>query len=135
MEDGYEKPFEIWGKYKRVLHSGNGKVLFHEREVWWCSLGINVGSEQDGKHEYFERPVLILKKFSRDVFLAAPITSNQRIGPYYFQLPIKGKQGSIVLSQIRTVSVKRLNRLMCKIPQNHFEEIRERLCYIIKHHI
>jgi len=24
---------------------------FSEREIWWCSVGVNVGHEADSKHE------------------------------------------------------------------------------------
>ncbi len=30
----------------------------------WCSIGINVGDEEDGKNELYERPVLVIKKFN-----------------------------------------------------------------------
>jgi len=58
--------FIAWSKLKVRLHikPDNG-VYFREREIWWASLGANIGYEQDGKHENFERPVLVLKKFSR----------------------------------------------------------------------
>ena len=31
-----------------------------EREIWWCSVGLNVGTEIYGKGEDFARPVLII---------------------------------------------------------------------------
>ena len=57
------------------------KPKFSERDIWWCSLGENVGYEQDGKHENFERPILILRKFSQDMFLGAPLTSSEKEHP------------------------------------------------------
>jgi mRNA interferase MazF len=46
--------------------------LFKERDIWWVSIGVNVGFEEDGKHEKFLRPVLILKKFNKELFLGIP---------------------------------------------------------------
>lgn len=57
------KDFDTWSKEKKTLEQeGHDSLVFHEREIWWCSIGINVGDEQDGKNERFERPVLVLKK-------------------------------------------------------------------------
>lgn len=52
------------------------EIKIREGEIRWCRLGMNIGSETQGKGSYFERPVLILKKFSRDVFLGIPVTSK-----------------------------------------------------------
>ena len=54
------KDFDSWNKEKKGLENvGHDILSFHEREIWWCSIGINLGDEQDGKNELFERPVLI----------------------------------------------------------------------------
>ena len=58
-----QKKFIEWHCLKEVLQNKNTKVYFAEREVWYCSLGSNIGNEQDGKHQLFERPVLIYRKF------------------------------------------------------------------------
>ena len=46
-----EKDFDKWNESKKVIHHNNEDKFYHEREVWWCSLGINIGFEQDGKDE------------------------------------------------------------------------------------
>ena len=62
-----EKDFQKWHSEKEKLHARSNAPFFHEREIWWCSLGLNVGFEQDGKNDNFERPVLVLRRFNRDV--------------------------------------------------------------------
>ena len=69
-----EKDFLKWHKRKEKLHIEGARVFFHEREVWWCSLGYNVGFEQDGKGYNFARPIIIFKKFNNEVFWAVPLT-------------------------------------------------------------
>ena len=60
------KDFDNWNKEKKILEStANETLVFHEREIWWCSIGLNVGDEQDGKNDYFERPVLVIRKFNK----------------------------------------------------------------------
>jgi hypothetical protein len=59
-----EKDFDRWNERKKRIDRHDDEILFHEREIWWSSLGVNVGSEQDGIAANFERPVL--KPWSRD---------------------------------------------------------------------
>lgn len=53
------KDFDKWNRYKKVIDNNDRIVNFHEREVWWVSVGINVGSEQDSYSENFGRPVIL----------------------------------------------------------------------------
>lgn len=115
-----EKDFDEWNRHKKILNRREQPPFFHERDIWWCALGVNLGSEQDGTGHQFSLPVLILKKFSRDVLWAVPLTKNQATGAYYYQLkPWKTIRSNEVLSQLRLVSAKRLLR---RIPQRVGEE-------------
>lgn len=129
------KNYENWHLLKSNLESidfekinkkgelENPKPMFRERDIWWCSIGENLWYEQDGKHENYERPVLILKKFSQDMFLWVPLTSNEKSHPLKFPYQINEKDGCINLTQSRTMSVKRLHRRMGKMSEQHFTEI------------
>ena len=60
-----EKDFNLWNSEKQNIDRKFLKdFYFSEREIWWCSVGINVGVEVNGKNSKFERPVLVLKKFN-----------------------------------------------------------------------
>ena len=41
------KDFQKWHNKKEILHGAISRVFFHEREVWWRSLGVNIGFEQN----------------------------------------------------------------------------------------
>lgn len=62
------------------MHASEGEILFYEREIWWCSLGVNIGFEQDGTNDLFERPVLVIKKIQprRALGLAAHAHSQAK---------------------------------------------------------
>ncbi len=61
-----QKDFDRWNNQKKVIQQLNNQgILFSEREVWWCALGENIGDEENGKNELFERPVLIIRKCRR----------------------------------------------------------------------
>jgi mRNA interferase MazF len=121
------KNYTNWHICKTLLESENFEVRkkpkFSERDIWWCSFGENVGYEQDGKHENFERPVLVLKKFSQDMLLGAPLTTSEKDHPLRVPYTIGEIVGSVNLTQIRTLSVKRLHRRMWKMSEWPFEEI------------
>ncbi|MDO8512513.1 MAG: hypothetical protein Q7S57_04525 [bacterium] len=55
-----DKDFNQWNEKKKKLHNRSDAPFFHKREMWWCSLGANIGSEQDGSGEEYYRPVLIV---------------------------------------------------------------------------
>ena len=74
-----QKDFDGWNTRKKSINERDTKdVYFYEREIWWCSLGANVGFEQDGTDEFFERPVVIIKKYNPQIFLAVPLSTTSK---------------------------------------------------------
>jgi mRNA-degrading endonuclease toxin of MazEF toxin-antitoxin module len=118
----YIKDFELWTT-KKIKINDRTNVFFEERQVWWCSLGVNVGAEIDGKNHNFERPILILKKYSKNTFLAVPLSSTIRNGKHYFDITTNGDQGQLLFNQAKTMDSKRLLRKISKISSKKFLEI------------
>ena len=118
-----QKDFDGWNKLKKSLDSNARPEYFHERDIWFCSIGINIGSEQNGHNENFERPVLILKKWSNDTFVGLPLTSKLKKGNYFFDLSTKEEVSIVLLCQIRTLDRKRLLRKIDVLPRAKFNEI------------
>ena len=114
------KDFDQWNALKKHIHQKRFLAFVHAREVWWCSLGLNVGTEQDGKHTAFERPVLILRKFNRESVLIAPITSRLKRTPYYVRFPHDGIEYAVIISQVRLISTRRLRRRIFRMPEDMF---------------
>lgn len=125
------KDFINWIQYKIIIHNKPQLVSFKEREIWWCSIGINVGTEQDGKNQKFNRPVLIVKKFNNRQFWGIPLTTKQPKNNYfYYELKIKGKISYANLTQLRVLDVNRLNNALdkeYKVPTKVFNQILDRL--------
>jgi mRNA interferase MazF len=130
------KDYSTWHRLKRKIDAIDygmlddaekliyTKHMYREREIWWCSIWENIWHEQDGKNEQFERPVLILRKFSQDVFLGIPMTSTTKNHPFYFPYTLGETPGSFILSQARILSVKRLQRKMSSIWREIYTEIK-----------
>lgn len=54
--------FDIWNEEKKLITAKNSDNFYvNKKEIWYVKLGINIGSESNGK-KYFRRPVLVLKK-------------------------------------------------------------------------
>ena len=121
--------FNQWNIYKQKLEDKTSIPEFQVREIWWCALGKNIGHEQDGKNELFERPILILQKFNKEVCIVVPLTSSIKEGKYYHTLESYGSQ--LILSQIRLISAKRLLRFINTISRSEFYKIRIKIKSII----
>ena len=92
-----EKDFDRWNDRKKEVDRSTFADFVNEREVWWCTLGINVGSEQDGSPEFFERPVLVIRKFNKDTVLVVPLTSSPRRTAYHIAVRHEGIDLPLVL--------------------------------------
>ncbi len=127
----YIKEFSEWNELKIILDSkSSDKFVVHESSVWLMSVGVNVGSEIDGKGAAFCRPVLILKKISKDVFFGVPISTKLHENIYrYTFLFLEGKSVA-VLSQLRSFDKKRCIRYIGKISEKELSNIKKRLMYI-----
>jgi mRNA interferase MazF len=127
-----EKDFDAWTIKKKEVESSDIKIICNEREIWWCSLGLNIGHEQDGKNEAFERPVLILRKFSKFTCLCVPLTTSNKNNFFYKPIPSLGEGNFIITSQIKLISTKRLIRRFEKIISwKDFREIKKAIHNLI----
>ena len=121
------KDFLGWCELKAKINEHYKTPTFQEREIWWCSIGTNIGHEEDGKGLYYRRPVLIIRKFNRRIFWGIPLTTQIKEKHYYHRIAFKEQEQCVMLSQLRLWESKRLNRKMGKLDQQQFEEIREKL--------
>lgn len=118
------KDFLNWFRVKRGAHEVVGTALFHEREIWWCMLGANVGYEIDGRGETFERPTIIVKKFNLDTCLIVPLTAKLKTGKYYFPVgDASGRESVAVLSQLRLIDRRRLTQKAGTLPKQSFKKL------------
>jgi len=128
-----EKDFDNWNTKKKVTHKSETKKIFYEREVWWCIFGVNVGAEIDGKHEFFLRPAVIVRKFNKDMAIVAPTTAQDKDNKYY--LLVSGEDSktyNTCLSQIRNISSKRLFRKISTIKESDYLILLDKIADMIK---
>ncbi|MEO5646520.1 MAG: type II toxin-antitoxin system PemK/MazF family toxin [Candidatus Paceibacterota bacterium] len=120
-----EKDFDSWNKKKKYINSRKTK-FYHLRDIWWTSLGINIGIEIDGKGSNYERPVLIIKKFGPDMCFVVPLTTAGNESFYRISIGIiDRKETYAAISQIRLIDAKRFTNKITMLDKVTFEVIKK----------
>lgn len=122
-----KKDFIKWhNKKSEIENSLEKRVFFHNREIWWCSLGENIGFEQDGKGEKFARPILVFKKFNNEIFWALPLSTKIKKSKFYVSLFASDDIERVaIISQLRLIDSKRLLDKIAFINEDEYEEIKK----------
>ena len=126
MQEGIEQ-FVVWTKRKVRHHVSDLSPTFHykEREIWWAALGQNIGFEINGKHEFFERPVVILKRYNENMCFVVPLSTQVKNPLPFYQILVNFdvKPSVAIISHGKTISTKRLLRKAAKIDIDTYRKI------------
>jgi hypothetical protein len=88
------------------------------------SVWENIWFEQNWKWDNFLRPVLVFKKFNKQLFYWIPLTSKNKEWKFYYNFEFKKWiKSSAILSQMRLFDSKRLFRRYWMISKNFYEEL------------
>ena len=122
--------FDRWNKLKKELQllPDEPSLYPKQREVWMCSVGKNIGFEQNGAGESFSRPVLVVKKFNNKMFWVLPLSTKQKSYDFYFNfIDPNGLKVAAILAQLRLISIKRFRRHIYEFDPSSFEVVKHRL--------
>ena len=127
----YIKRFNFWNNIKIKINSKTDFVKIRKGEIRWASIGVNIGSEIDGKGDQLTRPVLVLKVINKNSVLVLPMSSkiNKKRGVYI--LKQNNKISSIYLNQIKVISSKRVLDRLGRISNKKLLKIKQELCNFI----
>jgi mRNA interferase MazF len=105
--------FDNWNIVKQKSHFHQKIIGIKERDIVFVRMGQNVGYEQDGKGDEFLRPVVIMKKFNKNMFLALPLTTKKKENIYHYEFSYTNKSknnitNSAILSQVKMFDTKRV---------------------------
>ncbi|PIR90868.1 hypothetical protein COU03_03790 [bacterium (Candidatus Gribaldobacteria) CG10_big_fil_rev_8_21_14_0_10_41_12] len=114
-----------WFSLKLLLYLKKSNIIFKQRKLWWCSLGVNLGEEIFGKGLIFTRPVLIFKKLTSNSFLGLPLTSQEKTGTWYVKIKQGGKTNWVILNQARILDKKRLTNRIGTIDDTDFQKVKQ----------
>ena len=120
--------FDEWNCLKKSLHSKQEIIRFKEMEIYFLSIGKNIGYESYGKDDLFLRPVLVYKKLNHQTFIGIPLTSKEKVGSYYFTFNYKkDKKSTAMFNQMRVFDIKRTEYYSGKISKNTFTNLKKEL--------
>lgn len=123
--------FDKWNEVKKELEQKTGTGVANG-EVYWLSVGQNLGSETYGKEADFKRPVLVLNKVYIknyiNAFIGVPLSSkaSQKSGCLYHKFTDKqGIKQVALLAQIRLFDTKRvISNANISVLKADFEKIK-----------
>ena len=119
------KHFLEWIGLKQKLHDTAHKPPHvSERDMWWASIGENVGSEMNGKSDRFTRPVLIIKKLAHGFYFVAPTTTQEREGTWYVHVRLADQDEFVCLHQARAIDYRRLHSKLGQLDTDDFENVK-----------
>jgi len=126
------KKFDDWNGVKQRTHNKENKVGFKQREIFWVKIGQNIGSEEFGKGNEFQRPVLIIRKLTHNLFIGVPLTSSLKDDNDYFHtFEFNTKKGvsknSAMILQLKSYDKKRLMGKIGVISKDNYNEIIEKI--------
>jgi len=123
--------FNSWNLKQQELDSKKRKLLFKEGEIWWCSIGMNVGQEVYGKGKNFSRPVIILKKLSHNFCIILPITTKGSRGMGLHALYTNKKERWIMMNQMRSISANRLYARESEMTEEDFIVLKKSVAQLL----
>lgn len=119
--------FSKWTKEKSNLRYNGQMPNFpiYNNFIYWCNLGINVGSEQNKL-----RPVLILKTSKNSTICTIlPLTTKRLNDNFWFHIDLEEIDSTVLVEQLKVVSKLRITEPFRKkgklttISQNDWDKI------------
>lgn len=127
-----EKDFDGWNNVKKILSKKEERFFFKEGDIWWVSVGQNLGTESYGKGDTFRRPVLIIKKLSGDSCIVVPLTSKLKQGSWFIDITFQNDIKTVLLYQIKMMNTKRFQRRLAVLDESDFKRVKEKLKVLLE---
>jgi mRNA-degrading endonuclease toxin of MazEF toxin-antitoxin module len=122
----YHKNFEDWSKVKQRVNEADPKPYVRAGEVRWAAVGVNVGSEIDGKGAgRYTRPVLVLDTVGSHLALVIPLSTKKPDRPGYFPITVKDRDVSLCALHMKSISQQRLYDRVGKISRHKLQIAKE----------
>ena len=137
MKDIVRELFEKWNRVKQKTHDIQKIIGIKERDIVFIKMGQNIGFEQDGKGEEFLRPVVIVKKFNKNMFLGIALTTKEKDNMYHFSFVYQNRSGqsiqnSAILSQAKIYDTKRVKYKSGVISKENFTNLYKSFLKVIQ---
>jgi pseudaminic acid cytidylyltransferase len=118
----HNNSYDKWNALKQKIDKRK-PILFRERDILFISMGQNIGYEQYGKGEDFLRPVVVIKKFNKNLFLGIPLSSQLKMGHFFHDVTFKKRVNTAMLLQSKTFDSKRIKYRLATLSENQFNKL------------
>ena len=125
-----QNSYDKWNDLKQKLNKKNF-IYFSVRDIVFISIGQNIGFEQYGKGDDFLRPVVVVKKFNKNLFLGIPLSSKLKEGYYFHTIHFRDRINTALLLQSKTFDSKRIKYRLARLSHNEFNKLLERFCEVV----
>ncbi len=98
--------------------------LVNEGDIWWTSMGENIGWEINGKSKDFTRPVIIYKKLAHGFYFVIPATTKVKTGSWYIPYRHQSINAAACLHQARSIDFRRLHSKLGRLDDSDFSKIK-----------
>ncbi len=118
------KDFDSWNVKKKNIDKN--QLFQHPKtgEIWWCRVGINVGSEIYGKGIDYVRPVLIINDEGDEGFIGVPLTSKIKNRKYAcIIMEDDGTLATALVYQIKSFDKRRLVENHSTLSSEYFNRV------------
>jgi len=121
-----DRDFDGWNIYKKDIHKNSQNRFYRPREIRWCFLGVNVGFEENGKGKRYQRPILIIRGFNRQVCWVVPLSTTENINKYLIDIGRVGeKRSKAIISHLKLIDTKRLGDKVGVLNKDKFEIVKK----------
>lgn len=126
--------YDSWNEKKKILEARkvSDSFYFSDGDIWWCSLGRNIGTESYGKGEGFRRPVLVIKKLSHSSCIVLPLSTQEKKGTWFVEVPFGNEKRYVLLYQIKMVHVRRFQRNIGLLDREILNHVKEKLADLLE---
>ncbi|MEA1955211.1 MAG: type II toxin-antitoxin system PemK/MazF family toxin [Campylobacterota bacterium] len=112
------KKYDEWNAVKKNLDNKKEIIEFKQRDIFWLSLGENIGFEQ----------ILVVKKLNKQLFFGVPLSTTLRNGTYFYNFKfIDSVESSALLVQAKVFDIKRVDKKIGMINQEDFKQLQNKL--------
>lgn len=120
------KDFNTWNKRKIKIDSLDKFQHPKAGEIWWCSIGVNVGTEIYGKGHDYTRPVLVINSEGSENFIGIPISSKIKNKKYSCIIKTDDqKLHTVLVYQIRSFDKRRLVNIKYILSKEEYFKIKK----------
>lgn len=124
--------FDEWNSVKKILNKREHNYFIRQGDIYFTSIGQNIGYETYGKDELFLRPVLVFKKLNNYTFIGIPLTSKKKEGSHFYSFEYKkDKHSTALLGQMKMLDINRIEYRSGKIDKENFRKLKDKVAILM----